>query len=84
MHTATLGSVLPYISLNNTDGVTALFVPRLDDGCSPEIGLPNKFPLGNQAHFEAYVCSYLIIITFTTVYYLEPCRFAQMDTFHLV
>ena len=59
LYTATLGSVLPYISLNNTNGVTALFAPQLDDECSPEIELPNKFPLGNQAHFKAFVCLFM-------------------------
>ena len=55
LHTDTLGSVLPYISLNNTDGVLTLLVPKYDDGCSPEIELPNLFPFGKKSHFKAYV-----------------------------
>ena len=61
LHTDTLGSVLPYISLNNTDGVTTLLAPKYDDGCSPEIELPKLFPFGKKGQFKAYVCTIIIM-----------------------
>ena len=58
LHTATLGSVLPYISLNNSNGVvTEQLVPDEDERCSPQIELPNMFPLGNKSHFKVTVCT---------------------------
>ena len=55
--TATLGSVLPYISLNNMNGVvTEQLVPDEDDHCSSHIELSNMFPLGNKGHFKVKVC----------------------------
>ena len=59
---ATLGSVLPYISLSNeTEGVITQVVPPLDDGCSPYIEVPNMFPLGKFSHFKTYVHIYISI-----------------------
>ena len=56
LHTDILGSVLPFISLNTTDGVTTLLTPKYDESCSPEIELPNLLPFGKDGHFKAYVC----------------------------
>ena len=57
LYAETLGSVLPYISFNETDGVDTLLVPSLDDGFSPPIEVPRKFPIGDSGYFKLYVCT---------------------------
>ena len=55
--TATLGSVLPYISLNNMNGVvTKKLVPDNEDDRCSSIRLPKVFPLGSKSYINAIVC----------------------------
>ena len=46
-------TIIPYISLGETDGVTTESVPFVDDGLSPPIRV--QFPLGSQYQSEIYV-----------------------------
>ena len=49
-----MDTVLPYITLGETEGVTTQSVPPQDDGVSLPINV--NFPFGSQIQSTVYVC----------------------------